>query len=166
VTTGDYRRALDSAMREYEELTAQRAALDDRIAQLSQTIGFLTRLCGLTPTVGLGLTDAVRMALRAAGHPLTATEVREQLAGMGVDLERYSNDLAAIHTILRRLTESGEALFKPRAWNKPAYAWKRVPLVVPVVPHTTKTTKTTKATEHTKTTKTTRQTNERKRGRA
>jgi hypothetical protein len=130
--TTDYRRALDAAIREYEQLTAERARLDDRIAQLSQTIGTLTRLCGLTPTVTLGLTDAVRMALRAAGHPLTATEVRAQLEAMGIDLDRYVNDLAAIHTILKRLTESGEAAFAPRAWNKPAYAWKRRPAVVAI----------------------------------
>ena len=121
----DYRRALDTAIREYEALTKQRVDLDVRIAQLSHTIGTLTRLCGLVPTVDLGLTDAVRMALRAAGHPLTAVEVRGQLDGMGLDLGRYTNDLAAIHTVLKRLHRAGEAEFVPRAWDRPAYGWRR-----------------------------------------
>jgi hypothetical protein len=125
VSLQDYRHALDAALREYETLTQQRVDLDVRIAQLSHTIGTLTRLCGLSPTIELGLTDAVRMALRAAGHPLTAVEVRAQLEGMGVDLDRYTNALAAIHTILKRLNDSGEARFVARAWGKPAYGWRR-----------------------------------------
>jgi hypothetical protein len=123
MTTDDYKRALDSACREYESATKQRAELDTRIAQLTQSIGNLTRLCGYTPTVPLGLTDACRMVLKAAGHPLTALEVRAQLEAMGVDLSKYSSDLAAIHTILKRLSESGQVTFVPRGWDKPGYRW-------------------------------------------
>lgn len=125
MTMDDYRRALDAALREYEAAAAQRAALDERLAQLAHTVGSLMRLCGQTPTVSWGLTDACRMALKAAGHPLTALEVRAQLAAMGFDLTRYTNDLAAIHTVLKRLTDSGEARFVPRLYDKPAYEWTR-----------------------------------------
>jgi hypothetical protein len=124
-TSDRYRRALDAAMREYEMLGRQRAEIDERIAQLAQTIGSLSRLCNLTPTVPFGLTDACRVVLKAAGHPLTATEVRAQLDAMGFDLTRYSNDLSSIHTVLKRLNEAGEAQFVPRSWEKPAYSWKR-----------------------------------------
>jgi len=120
-----YREALDAALREYETLGRQRAEMDERLARLAQTIGSLTRLCHLTPTVPFGLTDACRMVLKAAGHPLTALEVRAQLDAMGFDLARYSNDLASIHTVLKRLNHAGEAEFVPRAWEKPAYGWKR-----------------------------------------
>ena len=54
------------ALREYERLTADRAALDARIGQLQQTIGMLTRLCGLSPTVPMGLSDACRLVRRGA----------------------------------------------------------------------------------------------------
>jgi hypothetical protein len=128
VTTDDYKRALDTACREYETLLKQRAELDTRIAQLTQSIGNLTRLCGYIPTVPLGLTDACRMVLKAAGHPLTAVEVRAQLEAMGIDLSRYSSDLAAIHTILKRLRESGEVAFVPRGWEKPGYRWEGRPV--------------------------------------
>jgi hypothetical protein len=125
----DYRKALDAAVREYESLTKQRAELDARIAQLAQTVGSLTRLCGFEPTVPWGLTDACRTVLKAAGHPLTALEVRAQLEAMGVDLSRYTSDLAVIHTVLKRLSQSGEARFVPRAWDKPGYAWNTVRVV-------------------------------------
>lgn len=121
----EYRRALDAAVREYENLGRQRAEIDQRLAQLTQTIGTLMRLCNLTPTVQLGLTDAVRLVLKGAGHPLAATEVRDQLQAMGFDVARYANDLASIHTVLKRLTESGDAQFVPRPWDKPAYRWRK-----------------------------------------
>jgi len=123
MTTEEYRRALDRAVQEYEALTAERARLDARIGQLAQTIGTLTRLCGMVPTVSWGLTDACRMVLKAAGHPLSALEVRAQLQAMGFELSRYTSDLAAIHTVLKRLNDAGEVHFIARAWDKPAYAW-------------------------------------------
>ena len=123
--TDEYKRALETASREYQQLAEQRADIDRRMAQLSQTIGSLYRLLGFVPTVGVGLTDACRMVLNAAGHPLTAIEVRQQLEAMGFDVSKYSNDLAPIHTVLKRLTESDEARFVPRGYAKPAYEWKR-----------------------------------------
>jgi hypothetical protein len=121
----DYRKALEKATREYAALLAERTRLDQRLAQLAQTIGSLMRLCDLTPTVSLGLTDACRMVLKAAGHPLTAVEVRQQLEAMGFDVARYANDLASIHTILKRLNQAGEADFVPRAQGKPAWRWRK-----------------------------------------
>ena len=108
VSDDDYRRALEAACREFERATADRAALDSRLAQLRQTIATLTKLCGLTPTVPLGLTEACRLVLRNAPAPVTAVEVRERLTTIGFDHERYANGLAAIHTVLKRLEEAGE----------------------------------------------------------
>ena len=106
-----YRAALDAALREYETAAADRAALDARITQLQQTIGMLTRLCGLTPTVPLGLTDACRLILRGAGGSMTAVQVRDRIDAVGlVDLSKYANALSAIHTTLKRLDEAGEAV--------------------------------------------------------
>jgi hypothetical protein len=104
-----YERALTAALREYERAVADRASLDTRIAHLQQTIGTLNRLCGHEPSVPMGLTDACRMVLRSAGARLTPVEIRERLRGVGFDLDRYANALAAIHTVLKRMTESGEA---------------------------------------------------------
>ena len=120
----EYRRALDEAVREYERAIADRAALETRIAQLHQTIGTLTTLCGFTPTVPFGLTDACRVALRGAGRPMTAVEVRDRLHATGYDLEKYANPLAAIHTVLKRLRAAGEADSTPAdASARTAYAF-------------------------------------------
>ena len=108
VSLEDYQRALDAACREWEQLAAERKELDVRLAQLQQTIGTLNKLCGYQATVPWGLTDACRVLLKAAGRPMTAVELRDRLSASGLDLERYANALAAIHTVLKRLVETGE----------------------------------------------------------
>src|SRR5262245_13520280 len=82
MTQEDYRRALDAAIREYEEVGAKRQAMDTRLAELAQTISTLSKLLGLTPTVPMGLTDAIRLVMRG-GVPMTPTEVRDRLQAIG-----------------------------------------------------------------------------------
>ena len=87
-TKENYLRALEEAIREYEQLSQERARIDERLSQLVPTMNSLSRLCKLIPTVELGLTDTCRMVLKAAGHPLSAAEIRGQLEAMGFDCSR------------------------------------------------------------------------------
>jgi len=122
MTTGEYRRALDAAIKEYEALGAERRAIDKRLTELAQTIGTLSRLCGLTPTVPWGLTDACRVVLRS-GLPMTAIDVRDRLQAIGFDLSKYSSELAALHTVLKRLNESGEVRLLAGGPKQGGYLW-------------------------------------------
>jgi hypothetical protein len=124
MTSGDYRSALAAAIQEYEALGQQRRDIDQRLAQLAQTIGTLSKLLGLVPTVPLGLTDACRLVLRS-GLPMTPVEVRDRLLAIGFDLSIYTSDLSAIHTVLKRLNDAGEARFVPQSEGKSAYVWQR-----------------------------------------
>lgn len=133
MTSEDYRSALASAVKEYEALGEQRRTIDSRLAQLAQTIGTLSRLLGLTPTVPLSITDAIRLAMRA-GVPMTPLDVRERLLSIGVDLSAYSNDLAVIHTVVKRLNDAGELRVIPRANGKNAYLWAKPPTAVSLGP--------------------------------
>ena len=74
----------------------------------------------------MGLTDAVRLALRS-GVPMSPMEVRERLLAIGVDLSIYSSDLAVIHTVLKRLNEAGEIRLIPRANGKHRTSGPRPP---------------------------------------
>jgi hypothetical protein len=122
VTAAAYRRALDAAIKEYEALGDARRDIDKRLSELAQTIGTLSRLCGLTTTVPWGLSDACRTVLRNAGTPMTPVDVRDRLHGIGFDLSKYSSDLSAVHTTLKRLNEAGELQFVPSAGRR-AYLW-------------------------------------------
>jgi hypothetical protein len=133
VTHADYRAALEAAAKEYEALGDERRKIDERLTQLAQTIGTLSRLIGLTPTVPLSITDAVRLAIRA-GVPMTPPEVRDRLLSIGFDLSAYSNELAVIHTVLRRLNEAGEIRIIPKAGGKNAYLWAKPPKVIAIGP--------------------------------
>ncbi len=130
MTHEDYRRALDTAVKEYEALGDRRREIDKRLAELAQTIGTLSKLLGLTPTVPMGLTDAIRLVMRG-GVPMTPTEVRDRLHAIGFDVEKYANDLAAVHTILKRLNQSGELRFVPRSTGRHQYTLNRA--AAPVV---------------------------------
>jgi hypothetical protein len=119
-----YREALTAAIREYEALGAQRREIDERLAQLAQTIGTLNRLCGFVSTVPWGLTDACRVVLKAARRDMTPTEVRDRLEAIGFPLTRYTNSLAAIHTVLKRLHDAAEVLFVERPGRRFACEWR------------------------------------------
>ena len=122
----DYKRALEAAAREYEALGQQRQELDKRLAEVAQTISTLSRLCGLVPTVPWGLTDACRVVLRGAGQPMAPVDVRERLAAIGFGLSKYASNLAAIHTVLKRLYEAGEVRAVAHTVGRQAYVWNHV----------------------------------------
>ena len=133
MTTEDYRRALDAALREYEALGQQRQDIDKRLSELAQSISTLSRLCGLTPTVPWGLTDACRVVLRS-GLPMTPVDIRDRLLAIGFDLSKYSSELAAIHTVLKRLNEAGELRFLVGGPKQGAYMWNRPTTVIALGP--------------------------------
>lgn len=83
----------------------------------------LGRLCGYVPTVSWGLTDGCRMVLMASGRPMKPPEVRDALTACGFDLSKYANELAAIHTVLKRLNEAGELRFIVLESGKHAYVY-------------------------------------------
>ena len=72
-----------------------------------------------------GLTDACRVVLKNAGTPVTPTEVRDRLESIGFDLAKYSNSLAAVHTVLKRLNESKEVLFVEHPSGRFACEWRQ-----------------------------------------
>jgi hypothetical protein len=104
---------LEKLQGERAELERQFEGVETQIAVLQRTVNFLAPLVGEEPTPavpseGAGMTDSVREILRKSPEPLTASEIRDALERMGFDMKSYSNPLATIHTVLRRLTEADE----------------------------------------------------------
>ena len=115
-----YTNAKDELQRVQQEKAEMQGAIaerDKQIDALVQTINALGKLIGEefihSPVTAdaeppAGMTDSIRAILTKADEPLTASEIRDRLESMGFDIKSYSNPLANIHTVLKRLTESGE----------------------------------------------------------
>jgi hypothetical protein len=71
-----------------------------------------------------GFTDSVRNALRNnPSYSANAVGVRDMLMKAGFDMSGYSNPLASIHTILKRLAQRGEVSITVVS-GEPFYRWK------------------------------------------
>jgi hypothetical protein len=116
-----YRRTVTLYFLALRKLLEQRDQLNRKIEHTAELISananFLpederaTQLQKLAETVAgpPGFTDSVRNVLRnVPSQALTAKKVRDLLRGAGFDLSSYTNPLASIHTILKRLAERGE----------------------------------------------------------
>jgi predicted nuclease with TOPRIM domain len=130
---------LSKMMKELEELDSRRDELNTRIAHVRNSVLALSPLVGEKPEdvkekylhlfpdlipSDVGLTDAVRKVLQSYDRFLSPKLVRIALQKTGYDIDRYSNILASIHTILKRLVESGEV--EPEtSEGGTVYKWKR-----------------------------------------
>ncbi|HWW76294.1 MAG TPA: hypothetical protein VNZ44_12910 [Pyrinomonadaceae bacterium] len=123
MTSEDYEKyfqALDAAAREQIAIREQIKALEKREARLEETIATLLRLINdedTDPTTEtysaamgseVGLTDIVRNVLKASDSPMTPVQVRDGVIKMGKNESDYSNLLASIHNILKRLEGGNE----------------------------------------------------------
>jgi hypothetical protein len=120
----DYKSSFESARTELARVQERKLALGQELEQCDkQIVALIQAMRAIAPLVGEnlpdlpstdsemvagGMTDCVRAILKKAAEPLTASEIRESLESVGFDMNSYSNPLATIHTVLRRLTESGE----------------------------------------------------------
>lgn len=115
----DYKVALTKLKQDLRESKARRIEHidaaereEERIAHLRQTVAALSKLCGEPfddEDDEFGLTEAIRMALKAHGGHLNAQQVKTQIEKLGFNTGKYTNALASIHTVLKRLVVKGEA---------------------------------------------------------
>ena len=122
---------LQKLQREQAELDLLRVERDKQIAALIKTMNAIAPLIGEEPMPAAdgkeaptaGMTDCIRTILAQADEPLSAAEIRDRLSAMGFDMKSYSNALATVHTILRRLAEAVEV--EPLKLNVPLPGGKK-----------------------------------------
>jgi hypothetical protein len=133
----EYKKMVENIQAEIESLEIQQEDVERRLARLKQALLGLAPLAedsppGLTGLMGesitaaveaMSITDAARQILQAATTPLAPTEIKQQLLNMGKDLSKQKNVMASIHSMLKRLLESGEI---ETTNNGLAYQWKGV----------------------------------------
>ena len=129
-----YRRDLQAKKRELADLLRQRQKVDQRIARLQPVISHLEGLCrelgdraaketAAKVELTTGLTELARVTLEEAYAPLHASELKERMEGKGFDFSGYSNPLASVHVVLRRLVKNGKVKVVPQKGGKKAYQW-------------------------------------------
>ncbi len=130
-----FKGAFTSLKKELARLLRQREKIDKWIAKLGPIVDDLAALSGERVSRELaqraaprdlgsmGITDAVRLALKKSGRPLTPRKVRDQLLSWRPDLARHTSLLASVHTILKRLVKSGQAEAVAVLGGKKAYKW-------------------------------------------
>ena len=137
--TIDYRALVEKTLERFTELVAKRAEIELEIAKSIQFLRasvnmlpeeerafFRARVEALADDYEVGITDAVRAALRTSSKEYnTVTDVRDLVAVSGFNFSKYtSNPLATINTILRRLypdevdktTIEGVAAYRSKKW--------------------------------------------------
>jgi hypothetical protein len=121
---------LEAAQDDLVDAIKQREILDFKIRILQEDIAHLAPLAGVKvedPIATLGLTDAIRYVFgRAKPKPMGPTEVKDALIENGYDLTEYSNVMASIHTIIKRLLKKDEIAMSLPTWgdNKDKkYVW-------------------------------------------
>lgn len=134
-----FRKAYDDAADELNMLLTEQERIEERILSLRKTMTALSTLIGqqsekdkdfmdqlsgqVRTLIDVTLTDDIHRILMTARRPLTATEIRSELSGIGQSLVEQSNPLATIHAILNRLAESGRAHETIKDGKK---AWERM----------------------------------------
>jgi hypothetical protein len=118
----------ESARERLLELLRQETEVKENISHWGLIVEQLAKLCGATlePEIAsrikqlnresqaaagqeMGLTEAIRWVFRQPLMlPLTPTQVRDHLAQMGYDLEKYAHVMPPIHNTLKRMKEAGE----------------------------------------------------------
>jgi hypothetical protein len=121
-----------------DAIDAEREEIVNEVVQMEQLVKSLTPLTTDSPldkvnttliknAANLNLADACRRVLAENDRYMTPIEIRNTLVASEFDLSNYSNPLASIHGVLKRIAESGDiekhdkggtTLYK---WNLPRF---------------------------------------------
>ncbi len=71
----------------------------------------------------MGMTELSRVILKEKFFPVTAVDLKQLMEAKKLNLSRYSNPLAVVHTVLKRLVKNGEVRVVPQGNGKKAYQW-------------------------------------------
>jgi hypothetical protein len=133
----DYHRTLYEAQQDLARHLVKRQQLDQKIARRHAVVTNLQNLCAemdrkrfdqrvdrvIKKDLKAGITQSARVILQETFFPMTPSELLRSIEARKYNLARYANPLAVIHTVLKRLLQSGEVREVPQADGKKAYQW-------------------------------------------
>ncbi len=141
----DYKKLLEQEVRELESLLEQREAFKRELEGINSAVSRLREgVIGLAALAGvdlkaqkpelfaapvkadLGLTDAIRKTLKENEEEFVSpTEIRDYLhLDLKFPIHLHKNPLASIHSVLKRLIDSGQAVAaEDKKTKRTLYAW-------------------------------------------
>jgi hypothetical protein len=133
----DYHRTLYEAKQDLANHLVKRQKLDQKIARLHAVVTNLQNLCAemdqksfekqvdrvIKKDLKVGITQSARVILQETFFPMAPGELLKGIEARKYNIARYANPLAVIHTLLKRLVQSGEVRIVPQAGGKKAYQW-------------------------------------------
>lgn len=137
MTKRNYHRMLYDAKQNLAGLLVQRQKLDQEIAHAHTVVTELQNLCAdqdqrnfwggaervVKAHLKVGITEAVRVIMQENFFPMSAVELKNQIEARKLDINRYANPLAVIHTVLKRLIQSGDVRVVASINGLKAYQW-------------------------------------------
>lgn len=137
VTNTNYHRTLFEAKQDLARCLVKRQKLDHKIARLQAVISDLHNLCAeldqksfekrvdrvIKADQTKGITELSRVILKEKFFPMTTSELKASMEARKLNLSGYSNPMAVIHTVLKRLVQGGEVRVVSQAKGKKAYQW-------------------------------------------
>ena len=126
---------LSDLLTEQNDLAGRLTWIQKRVQYLQETISAFNKLIEQQKAhqqIEQGLPELCLRIVSRSNQPLTAPEIRHELALVGVDISTYSNPLAVLHTTLQRLGPIPIQRFKDRD-GQTRYVWEG-PRPIPVPP--------------------------------
>jgi hypothetical protein len=137
MTKRNYHRMLYEAKQKLARLLVERQKLDKEIAEVHAVVTKLQNLCAdqdqrnfwrgadrvIKADLKVGITEAVRVMLQENFFPMTAVDLKKQIEARKLNIHRYANPLAVIHTVLKRLIQSGDVRVVAPVNGLKAYQW-------------------------------------------
>lgn len=103
-----YKQALETARAEHKELMKQQIEIQARMLHLRTVFYSLGALS--ESWAKLGLTEAIKGVAESSEHGLSPVEIKDKLQAASFPVDKYKNPLATIHTVVKRLVDSGDML--------------------------------------------------------
>jgi exonuclease VII small subunit len=103
-----FKRAIVIAKQTRDELLKARKRIEYEVTRQNKAIAAFSALLGEEAESDLGITDVTLLIIRTAKAPLTALEIRDELRKNGWPIDEYSNAMASLHQVLKRLEDRGE----------------------------------------------------------
>ncbi len=123
--TDDYNKALSAAEKELSGVTAQIELLEQRRAQLEQTVSALKVLTDVAQDEERTLTEMIKIVVRGANDYISGADVLKAVIAMGAKFG--GNAISTVVTILGRLYKDG--ILERHPFKAGMYRWKRATTV-------------------------------------